>query len=99
MTNYEMISAESLARIAYDAYYRDDLNTADAIFAYIDDIAPDAELRDALDADIADLLHNANYDDLFPDMTPADFDDIERFLSHPQNFDAFIDALALIIAA
>lgn len=99
MTNYESISAESLARIAYDAYYRDDLNDADAIFAYIDEIAPDAELRDALDIDIADLLHNANYDDLFPDMTADDFDEIERFLSHDQNFDAFIDALAIICAA
>lgn len=91
------ITAESLARIAYDAYFADDIaKNPDAISAYILDCNAES-LRDALDIDIHDLLHNANIDLLFPDTTELDDDKIIEFLDNDNDYDSFIDALARII--
>lgn len=95
MTNH---TPESLARIAYDAYFADELTDADAILAYIDDCFAD-ELRDALDTDIADLLHNANADELFAALSDAELDDALESLRDYDFFDDFIDQLAIIITA
>jgi hypothetical protein len=92
-------SIDELARIAFDTYYADELATPELRAAYIADIAPDMTLADALDADIADLLHNANERDLFPfldTLSDADFAKFQNRFDNDTTFDELIAAIARI---
>jgi hypothetical protein len=96
MTNN--ITSESLAAIAADAFYAE-LTDAAAIDDYTTDCSADA-LDDALDTDIADMLHNANQSDLFPSLDDDALDAATDRLLHDNDFfDAMIAELARIIRA
>jgi hypothetical protein len=101
MTNLLIADHYELAMIARDAYY-DDFDRDDYLTNYRDSFdAPDATLRDALAADIDDLLKNRNEFDLFPDTDQLDADDAERFFDRIYRTplcDSMIDELSKLLA-
>lgn len=73
-------SLQELAQIAYDSFYKDDLNTFEKLGEYLNgyDLHDNTmqNLEDALLDDIADLIHNRNEADLFPFL-----DDLEEHIA------------------
>lgn len=93
-----LITIDELAAITYNSYYFDDFTSNDDLAEYIDEIAPDSTLADALADDIADMLHNANIADLLPFADELNDDAIAHFDSRLR-LNAFSDALAELITA
>lgn len=94
-TNRDMIAA-----IIFNSYYFDDSIDALLIASTLPTSTPIFDrLIDALDSDIADMLHNANLADLLPyanDLTDADFDALSDALLDD---DSYIPMIAELILA
>ena len=80
LNNPTTYSLQELAQIAFDSYYKDDLDTFEKLGEYLNgyDLHDNTmqNLEDALLDDIADLIHNRNEADLFPFL-----DDLEEHIA------------------
>lgn len=107
MTNTDSI--ESLAKIAFDAYYSTELNDFREYHATLnadDNSNPlfDADaLADMLADDIRDLLHNSNESDLFPfldDLPESESESLSaRFHDDFDELNRLADAIAALMIA
>lgn len=95
----------ALARIAADALYNfPDLASAIDYFQSELMLAHDAtittrhDLRDCLDNDRRDLIHNANLSDLIPAADDMNDDDYTSLADFIRDDDDFLNHLTLIIA-
>lgn len=104
-TNPLDMTIADLARIAHDTYYsnlrtRDDLNNymrAELMIDADDAITSRADLIDALDRDISDLIHNANDTDLIPHFADLDDDDYDTLSRRINDSDTFRTIIADLI--